>query len=246
MELMHLSETQWILAVFCGVLIGFSKTGIGGVSILMVPIMAGIFGGRISSGIVLPMLIFGDLIAVKRYNRHAEWHHVLKLLPWAFAGLFIGIAAGSFIDDRQFKGVIAVTVLLGIAVMVWQEKSGAEVPTHWAFAAVVGLVGGFSTMIGNAAGTVMAVYLLAMRFPKLSYIGTGAWFFMIINITKVPLQIFFWKGITPSTLLFNVMMIPAILVGTAIGIILIKRIPEKPFRYTIIVLTVIAAIRLFF
>jgi uncharacterized protein len=246
MELMHLSASQWALAAFCGVIIGFSKTGINAVSALMVLIMAEIFGGKISSGIVLPMLIFGDLIAVRRYNRHAEWRHVIKLLPWAIAGLFLGIAVGSFIDDRQFKQVIAITVLLGIAVMVWQEKSGAAVPTHWAFAAIVGLAGGFSTMIGNAAGTVMAVYLLAMRFPKLSYIGTGALFFMIINLIKVPLQIFFWKGITPQTLVFNAMMIPAILVGTAIGISVVKKIPEKPFRYTMMILTVLAAIRLFF
>jgi uncharacterized protein len=246
MELLHLSSIEWTLCLFCGLLIGFAKTGIGGVTTLMVPIMAEIFGGKASSGIVLPMLVFGDLIAVKRYRKHADKKRVIELLPWAIVGLIIGLATGNMVNDAQFKSIIAITVIAGLAVMIIQEKRGARVPDHWTFAAVLGLAGGFSTMVGNAAGTVMMIYLLSMRLPKYSFIGTGAWFFMIINIIKIPLQIIFWNGITPQTLAFNAMMIPAILLGAFLGIHVVKRIPEKPFRYMVIILTAIAALKLFF
>lgn len=246
MELFNLSSTQWILCLFCGLLIGFAKTGIGGVATLMVPIMAEIFGGKASSGIVLPMLVFGDLIAVNRYRKHADKKQVAKLLPWAIAGLILGLSVGNMVNDAQFKMIIAITVITGLAVMIIQEHRGAGVPNHWTFIAVLGLAGGFSTMVGNAAGTVMTIYLLSMRLPKYSYIGTGAWFFMIINMIKIPLQIIFWKGITLQTLTFNAMMIPAILLGAFIGIHLVRKIPEKPFRYMVIVLTAVAALKLFF
>jgi uncharacterized membrane protein YfcA len=246
MELFHLTSAQWFLCVFSAVLIGFSKTGIGGVATLMVPIMASIFGGKASSGIVLPMLVFGDLIAVNRYRKHADKRHVMKLLPWAVAGLILGLAVGNLVNDAHFKMIIGVTVIAGLAVMIILEKRSSSVPEHWAFAAILGLAGGFSTMVGNAAGTVMSVYLLSMRLPKYSFIGTGAWFFMIINLIKIPLQIIFWHGITPQTLVFNAMMIPPILIGAFIGIHIVRKLPEKPFRYMVMALTAVAAAKLFF
>lgn len=248
MNLFNLDLFQWILAVICGLLIGFAKTGLSGAGTLMVPIMAAIFGGKASSGIVLPMLIFGDLIAVKKYNQHAEWKYILRLLPWAFAGIVLGVVIGNQINDFIFKKMLAGIILIGIGIMIWQERKGenAVVPHQWWFMAIIGLAGGFTTMVGNAAGPVMTIYLLSMQLPKFAFIGTGAWFFMIINWTKVPFQLFFWKGITLETLTFNAMLVPAIVLGAIIGIIVVKRIPEKPFRYVVIALTAVAAVKLFF
>ena len=99
-------------------------------------------------------------------------------------------------------------------------------------------------MIGNAAGPVMAIYLLSMKLPKYSFIGTGAWFFMIINLVKLPLQYFVWKGITLHTLTLNAMMIPVIILGTVIGIVVVKKIPELPFKIAIILLAAVSAVKL--
>lgn len=248
MNLWHLNTGQWAATVVCAFLIGFSKTGFSGVSTLVVPVMAGLFGGKVSSGIVLPMLIFGDLIAVKKYNQHADWTYIRRLLPWAVAGILLGLLVGNAVSDTQFKKIIAIIVLIGLVIMIWQEWRGekAAVPHQWWFSALLGLAGGFSTMIGNAAGPVMGIYLLAMQLPKWVFIGTGAWFFMIINWVKVPLQAIFWKGITGESLLFNLILTPVIGVGAWAGMKVVEYIPEKPFRLIVIALTALAAVKLIF
>ncbi|TCL68511.1 hypothetical protein EDC14_101351 [Hydrogenispora ethanolica] len=248
LQSLHLSPIEWGLGAFCALLFGFSKTGINGVSTLAIPIMAAIFGGKTSAGVVLPMLITGDLMAVRHYSRHANWSHIRRLIPWTLGGLVIGLLVGRAINDRQFKAVIAISVLVCLGLMVWLERNREtlQVPDHWGFAAAMGLAGGFTTMIGNAAGPVMTLYFLSMRLSKYDFIGTGAWFFALVNLTKLPLQIFFWQAISPATLAFNAVMIPGIVAGAVLGIWVVRRIPERPFRVAVMILTVAAAVKLLF
>lgn len=175
-----LSLTQWVLLGLCGILIGMAKTGLSGVGLMVVPILANAFGGRPSVGLLLPILIFADIFAVAWYSRHAEWKHVLRLIPWAFTGIIVATLVGKSISDTTFNKLLAAIVTLGIVVLVWRDlRSGKmQIPKSKWFAAGLGLLGGFTTMIGNAAGPVMALYLLSMRLPKNSYIGTGAWYFL--------------------------------------------------------------------
>lgn len=250
MELFHsfnLSMWQWIWVIAAAFLVGFSKTGIGGFTMLVIPILAAIFGGKDSTGILLPMLVVGDIFAVWYYNRHAEWSNIRRLLPWTFAGLAVGLAVGSYINDKQFKMLIAVVVLICLTLLVYMERKGEnfKVPQAAWFYALIGVAAGFATMIGNAAGPIMSIYFLAMGFKKNDFMGTSAWFFLIINATKVPLQVFVWHNITVKTLLLALGMIPAITVGALLGASVIKRINDKPFRWIIIAMTAIAAVRLF-
>lgn len=230
---------QWFLVILCGMLIGMSKTGLSGAGLFVVPVFAGIFGGKPSAGLVLPMLVIADIFAVKYYNRHAEWKYVFKLLPWAFGGILIALLVGELVNDRQFQVLIAIIVLAGIALMVFQDirRNKITVPDFWWFAAILGLSGGFATMIGNAAGPILSLYLLSMRLPKNIYIGTGAWFFFIVNLTKVPLHIFVWQTITWESLSFNLLMVIPIIVGAVGGFYLVKLFPEKAYRIFIILST---------
>ena len=166
---------NWLLFLTCGLLIGMAKTGLSGAGLMIVPIMAGIFGGKLSVGIVLPMLIFADIFAVSYYHRFANWRYVLLALPWALAGVVIATIFGNWIDDEMFKSFIAIIILAGIILMIIQDSliKSKNIPDYWWFAAILGLTGGFTTMIGNAAGPVMSLYLLAMHLPKNSYIGTS-------------------------------------------------------------------------
>lgn len=234
------------MTIMCGMLIGMSKTGLSGAGLFVVPVFAKIFGGKPSTGIVLPMLIIADIFAVRYYHRHAEWKYVLKLLPWAIVGIIIALLVGQMINDDHFKKIIASVVLLGIGLMIYQDvrKAKAEIPDYWWFAALLGLGGGFATMIGNAAGPIMSLYLLSMRLPKNIYIGTGAWFFFIVNLSKVPLHIFFWKTITVQSLSLNLLMVIPILLGASGGFFLVKIIPEKAYRWFIIISTLASAFAL--
>ncbi len=248
LESFQLDPEQWFWVLLCALFVGMAKTGVAGVGMLIVPILASIFGGKASAGILLPMLSMADVFAVTYYHRHAEWKYVLKLFPSTVVGVLVGLFVGNMVNDQQFKEMMAVIILVGLAIMIWREKNktGAAIPHNWAFSIVVGLLAGFSTMIGNAAGPVMAIYLLSMNLPKNSFIGTGAWFFLIINLFKIPFHIAVWETIDLRTFALDIAMLPTIMVGAYLGIVLVKIIPEKPYRIFIIVTTAIAALRLFY
>ena len=243
----ELTSLQWVLLGISGLLIGMSKTGISGVGLMVVPLLANAFGGRPSVGLLLPILILADIFAVSWYNRHAQWKHILRLLPWAFVGIITATIVGKNISDQTFNKLLAILVLGGVAILVWRDlrSDKLKIPQSRWFAGGMGLLGGFSTMIGNAAGPVMALYLLSMRLPKNIYIGTGAWFFFIVNLSKIPLHVWSWKTITVRSFLLDLLMIPSIAAGAFLGIWLVRLLPEKYYRILVIITTLLSALLLF-
>jgi len=237
------SILQWILLAACAILVGMSKVGVPGVSMLVVPTLAIIFGGKASTGILLPMLMMADIFGVGYYHRHAEWKFLWKLLPWAFVGIGIALWVGEVVNDIWFKNIIAILVFLCIGLMLWKDrKKGQNIfPDTWWFEASMGVLGGFATMIGNVAGPIFAIYLLAMHLPKNSFIGTGAWFFLIVNFFKFPLHVFVWKTISWHTLTLDILLLPAIAVGAFLGIKLVKRISDGMYRTAVIIVTALSA-----
>ncbi len=230
----------------CAALIGMAKAGVKGMGMITVPIMATIFGGKISAGLVLPMLSFADVFAVSYYNRHAEWKYVWKLIPAAAAGVVAAIFVGNAINDEVFKTLIAAFIIGSLVLMIVQERGGisGELTKQPWFSWFFGFLGGFSTMIGNAAGPILAVYLLSTRLPKNSFIGTGAWFFMIMNLFKIPFHIFVWETIHWQSFQYNLISLPAIALGVLVGIRIVRFIPEREFRYFVIAMTFLISLRL--
>lgn len=238
---------QWVILSLSAICIGMSKTGVQGMMLLIVPYMAMAFGAKESTGVILPMLCMADIIAVAYYKRIADWKVVAKLLPTAILGFFVAIAVDSYIPTSEFRRLMGATLALALCVMLWSEIFGKENRWmhKWWYAALFGLLGGFTTMIGNAAGPVMAVYLLSMRKDKLSYIGINAWFFLVVNILKVPLQIFVWHNISWDSFSLNLMMLPIIGIGALLGIRFVKLFPEKAFRRFIQAVTILSVIMMF-
>lgn len=240
----NLSSSQWIVFFLCAVLIGMAKNGLSGLGLMVVPLLANIFGGKESVGILLPILIVADIFAVIYFSRHANWKHLLRLMPWAIGGIFLGAFLGNQIPDDQFKIVLSIIIVVGIGLMVWQDfrKEKMIIPDNWWFAAILGLTGGFTTMVGNAAGPVMALYLLSMRLPKNSFIGTGAWFFFMVNLAKVPLHVFYWETIDIRTTLLDTFVIPGIIIGAYTAKRIVKLLPENIYRAIVLISTFVAAI----
>lgn len=241
-----LSWAGWGFFLLCGFFVGVSKTGIPGIGILVVPVMALIIPAKASTGLLLPMLIFADLFAVGYYRRHAVWSHLLRIIPWAFAGIVLGYLTMDRIDDGQFSLFIGAIVLV-MLIVNWVRTGRAEdessIPDSWWFAALMGLAAGFSTMVANAAGPIMALYLLAMRLPKKEFVGTRAWYFLIMNWVKVP----FSAGlglITAESLWLNVTGMPLIVVGAFAGVVLLRRVPQKYFTLIVRILAGLAAAHL--
>lgn len=239
-----LTHIQWLVISLAALSIGMSKTGVQGIMLMIVPLMAMAFGAKESTGVILPMLCMADIIAVAYYKRIADWTVVAKLLPTAVLGFFLAIGVDNVIPTGQFRQLMGWTLMLALAVMICSEVFGRENRwmKKWWYAAIFGLLGGFTTMIGNAAGPVMSVYLLSMRKEKMEYIGINAWFFLVVNLLKVPLQAFVWDNITWDSLILNLSMLPVIGIGALIGIRIVKLLPERVFRRFIQIVTIISVI----
>lgn len=231
------------LLVLVAALVGMAKTGVQGVGMIAVPMLALAFGAKASTGVLLPILIVADIFAVFYYNKHANWHHLKRLIPFAFAGVILGTITGEALNEAMFSYSMVVIIFLSLAIMIWRERNTkAEIPESFWFVATIGIAGGFTTMVGNLAGPIMAIYLLSMQLPKNQFIGTAAWFFLIINLSKVPFHVYVWETITWNTVLLDIALIPAIAIGAILGINIVKKIPESGFRWFVILMTAAAAI----
>ena len=240
------SVTNWGLIFLASFIIGLSKAGLKGIDMMNVTIMAIVFGGKASTGIVLPLLCAADVMAVIYYNRHAEWRHFWKLVPWMFVGILIGVFVGKDLDESIFRRIMAVIIILTIVIVIALEiRKNVRMPENKLFAASMGLVSGFTTMLGNLAGAFSNLYFLAMRMPKNNFIGTAAWVFLVVNLFKLPFQVLYWKNINLSTLQTDLVLLPALIAGFWIGVKIVSRIREEGFRRVVIVLTLIGAVFMF-
>ncbi|ULC59545.1 sulfite exporter TauE/SafE family protein [Flaviramulus sp. BrNp1-15] len=243
----NLTAIQWVAVGIAVFLLGLSKSGIKGIGIIIVVILAFVFGEKASTGILLPMLITADVFAVTYYNRHANWKYIKKLIPWMIIGVLVGVWVGDEISERIFKRLMAIIIIGSVLLMIYSEhKNSNSVPKSKLFSGTMGFLAGFTTMIGNLAGPVANIYFLAMRFPKNEFIGTAAWLFFIINVFKLPFHIFVWKTVTPETLVLNSVLVPAVIIGFFIGARIVKLISNVNYRRFILIVTAIGGIILLF
>jgi len=238
----------WIIVALCATMVGITKTGIPGMGILVVPLMASVLPTRSSVGVLLGILILADLFAASYHRHNARWRHILLLLPPAFAGIVAGYFGLKVVDDKLLKPIIGGIVLVMLGINYWRTRTkgkDAQIPTQWWFAAGLGFMAGVTTMMANAAGPIMIIYLLAMKLPKIEFVGTGAWVFFVINWLKVPFSAKL-NLMTAASIKLNLMMLPFIAVGAVIGIFFLKRIPQKAFTAVVQILATAAALKLLF
>jgi uncharacterized protein len=252
---MTFEPLQWIFAALAAFLVGVSKSGIAGLSIFSVALFAHIFpSSKQATGIVLPLLIIGDVVAVLAYRRHTQWGYLWKLFPFTAAGVVLGYFALGAISDRHARSMIG-AIIVSLAVLSYWRRfralpaegsggSGATTRRHsWIFAASVGVVAGFVTLIANAAGPLMGVYLVSMRLPKLEFVGTAAVFFMCLNLFKVPFMVSLGL-ITVHSVGLNLLLAPAVVSGIFAGRWLVARINQALFERLVLLLSAIAGILL--
>ena len=242
-----LQPWQWVFVMLGALLAGISKTGIAGLGVLTVAIYANVLPARQSTGIILPMLVCADVVAVAIYRRHAVWRYLWPLFPWVAGGIIAGYFTLGRINDAQVRVLIGGILIVMVVVHFWRKHRAGNEPvpdTLW-FAALTGVLAGYTTMLANAAGPIMVLYMLAIGLPKLEFLGTGAWYFLIINLFKVP---FSWHLglITPATLQFNALLLPAVLAGALLGRRLVPHINQTWFEALALALTLAAAARLLF
>jgi uncharacterized protein len=243
----HLSWSNWFLAFLAALILGLGKAGIKGLGVVIVTLMAIVFGGKASTGVLIPLMIVADIFAVIYYHRHTQWKFLRKLLPTMFLGVLLGVWFGNDISEQLFKHIMAVFILLTVIIMIWMDrKKTLGIPKHWLFTGNMGFLAGFTSMIGNLAGAFATIYFLAMRLPKNEFIGTAAWLFFIVNVFKLPFHIFVWKTVTTESLFLNLFLIPGIIIGFFTGVTLVKLLNNEIYRKFILVVTAVGALLILF
>jgi uncharacterized membrane protein YfcA len=241
-----LAPAGWLLAVAAALGVGLSKSGLAGIGLFHVFVFAFLFGARESTGYVLPLLVAGDICAVWALHQHVRWEYVRRMLLPACIGVVLAAMSMSRISDAAFKPLIG-WIVLTLAIMQaarlrWPTWMGA-VPHTRVAVWVIGLVAGGATMLANAAGPVISLYCIAVGLPKFEVVGTLAWFFLIVNVFKLP----FSAGlglIRAETLLVALVLLPAVLTGVFSGRWILHRLPQRVFDMMLIAFAVIAAVRL--
>jgi hypothetical protein len=241
-----LTPAQWALAVAAAFALGVGKAGLAGLSIVHVLVFAFLFGARDSTGIVLPMLLVGDVCAVLAFHQHAQWRYVRRMLPPACVGVVAGALLMRGMSNASFKPVIGGLILsltvLQLVRMFRPAWFGAVPHTTW-FAWTMGLLAGVATMLANAAGPVFGLYCVAVALPKFEVVGTIAWFFFIINAFKVPFSVGLGL-IDGRTLMLNALIAPAVIAGVIGGRWLVHRLPQRTFEILLLAFAALAALRL--
>jgi uncharacterized protein len=239
----HLEVWQWLVLAFAAVLIGYSKTAVTGVASIAVVLFAAVLPARESTGTLLPLLIAGDLTAITVYRRHANWGLIVRLFPWIFAGLVVGAFFIANIDNRVMRTAIGVMLLVLLAAQVWSSRRRTDLSTkpHRALSTAAGTATGFATMVANASGPVMTLYLLASGFAVVELVGAAAWLFFVINLVKVPFSI--GLGLLhPGSVLLDLALLPAMALGAWVGAVTIRRISREQFERYVLVLVAISAL----
>lgn len=242
MEIPELEAWRWMLGAACALMIGVAKTGAPGLAILTVPLMVFTVGdARYSAAWTAPILIVGDVFAVWYWRRHAEARTLLSLIPWVAAGMLLGGLALR-LDDVTLRRILGVIILFMVALTIVRRRSPAAVPGGSAPA--YGVTAGFATTIANAAGPVMSSYLLLKRMPKEQLVATGAWFYLTVNVAKLP--IYAANGLLSSqSLTFDLLMAPLAVCGSIAGLGLLRRIPQRAFDIVTLGLAAVSALFLF-
>lgn len=246
--MIELDGGGWAIAIFCALLVGVSKSGVPGFGIMVVPLMAMVLPAKQSVGVLLGMLVIGDMFAAAYHHKHANWGHIVRLLPAAFAGIVAGYFLMKVVSNEQLKPIIGSVVLVMLAISYWRNMKSdldSKIPTGVWFAVGMGFFAGVTSMMANAAGPISIIYLLAMRLDKIEFVGTSAWFFFIVNWLKVPFNMSL-ESMTVDSIKFNLMLLPAIAVGAIVGILVLRKLPQKVFVNVIQVLAAASAVKLIF
>ena len=239
---MDVGWVAYVVLAMAALVVGVSKTSVGGAAALAVVVFAIVLPAKASTGTILPLLIAGDLVAVSLYRCHADWGIIRRLLPWMLVGLIAGVGFLSIADDTVMRRTIGALLLVFLLVPWIGGRLGVQGPTahHPVGAALAGAAAGFCTMTANAAGPVMAIYLVLMRVQKMVFLGSNAWLFLIINVIKVP-----FSGalglIDGESLRLDLTLIPWVLVGCFIGTRLIGRLHQRQFEHITLVLAAVSA-----
>lgn len=235
--------SPFILASLAALLVGLAKAGLKGLGTVAVVLLALAYGAKASTGIMMPILILGDIFAVLYYKRYVKWKYLFKFAPAIIVGVMIAVYFGKDLPEESFKLWMAGIILLSVVMLFFSERTNkVALPNNWLFAGTLGILTGFTTMIGNMAGAFSNIFFLSTRLPKNELLGTVSWLFLFVNIFKLPFHIFTWETLSMSSFMQSVYLIPGVIIGFLLGLKLVSLFNEKSFRIFLLIATGLGAL----
>ncbi len=245
---MQFSLLEWVLLGLGALIAGSSKGGLPGINTLAVVFFIQVLPAKIATGALLPLLIAADVVAVLLFRNSANWRELWRIFPSTAVGVVLGALLLGQIDDAVVKPLVGIIVLILCALQFWRSKNagaGLDLVQHPVTAASAGIIAGFTTLIANAAGPIMTLYLLAMRLPKNEFVGTTAWFFFVVNLFKLPFMLGLGL-INVQSLELNLYLIPVVILGVFIGRFAMQKLEQKTFNNLALILAFLGGLRLLF
>ncbi len=246
---MSLSPWQWVAACAAAFMMGMSKTGIAGISALGVAVFATVLPSKASVGVVLVVLICADVVAVLSFRRLAVWSHLWRLFPWTVAGVVLGCLVLGKGNEQEIRRLIGAILLAMVCLQFYRDRSGPKTdkavrpPQGLLWVGVMGLLAGFTTMVSNAAGPIMILYLLAAGLPKMEFMGTSAIYFFIMNLFKMPFSV--GLGLIQfDSLKVDLWLVPWGVTGALLGRYILKMLNQRVFENLALGLTLVASLKL--
>ncbi len=247
-----LNTWQFAFIALGALFVGLGKGGLPGMGNITIAFLAIALPAKASVGILLPIFLAADVVAVTVYRRHTLWPFILKLAPWTVMGVLAGYIVFSRVDDAAIRLLIGWVLLSMTALHFFRQwlkrkepAGGDTIPRRSLFAAATGIVGGFATMVANAAGPIAALYFIAAGLPKYAFIGTAAWFFFLVNCFKLPFMVNLGI-IDGASLVFSAQFMVFAALGAAIAPGIVRHINQHLFELLIWVFVVIGGFKLIF
>jgi uncharacterized protein len=245
---MQFSSLEWLFLALGALIAGSSKGGLPGINTLAVVFFVQVLPAKIATGALLPLLIAADVVAVLLFRNSANWRELWRIFPSTAVGVILGALLLGQINDAVVKPLVGVIILILCALQFWRKgnaNAGLELIQHPITAALAGIIAGFTTLIANAAGPIMTLYLLAMRLPKNEFVGTTAWFFFVVNLFKLPFMLGLGL-VNIQSLELNLYLIPIVLLGIFIGRFAMQKLEQQTFNNIALVLAFLGGLRLLF
>ena len=243
---MEPSIVFYLVLAFSALTSGIAKSGIPGMGLLGAVFVPMIMPAKLSTGYVLPFLLFADIIAITYWRRAVVLRYIAPLLPAMAAGIATGFLLMDRIPDAIYGKVLGSIVILLLILDAARRHRNLRIPENSRlFAWSMGFLAGIMTMLANAAGPVTMIYLLSMNISKEEFVGATAWIYFAVNIFKVPFSLTLGL-MTPESLKINLMLLPCVILGSIAGVFLLRRISGPLFEKIMRGMALAGGINLFF
>ena len=231
-----------------GFLTGFSKTSIGGIGLVNAALLATILPAKESMGVMLILLIAGDLFAIGIYKKHVEWKMLRSLIWPIIFGIFVGVYFLSRATNESLKQTIGIIVLLLVILYpISQRLQSSDFSLNLRYPKTLrsslGVMTGFMSMVANSGGPPMSIYLLLRKNTVMKFMGNNAWLFFMVNLFKVPF-VFALGLLNFQSVSYIIPALPLVPLGAFLGRKVIGKLNQELFQKITLISAALAGLNL--